>query len=154
MSGLNRIKKSATKYEENLKYRMYANMTPQQIENAIQIALDTQRKDLINEFSKKITELEKKHTDRLDYTATSITEIISVEFIYEFANQLDFWNLEVNDEEDEYRKESMRFRVAETYENTMKSIEAYKNIKTSKKAHKIFKDKKKRITKEFDIHWK
>ena len=147
MSSLNKLKKNAMN-------QMYKNMTPQQIKDAIQIALDTQRKELIKEFNERLATLEKKYNNGLDYTASSITELISVEFIYELANQFEFWDLEVNDEDDKYRKESARYRIRETYENAMKSIKVYTDIKLSKKAHKIYKDKKKRITQEFEIDWK
>lgn len=150
MSGLNKIKKSVAKFELN---NIYANMTPQQIQNAIQVALDTQRKELIEEFKKKITELEKKYNNSIDYTASSIKELILVEFLYEFANQLDFWNMPSKTKKQQHTKESMRYRVTETYMNTMKSIEAYTDIKSSKKAHKMFQEKKKIITEEFDIDW-
>ena len=80
-----------------------------------------------------------------------VVDVIAVEFLYELAAQMNYWDLKGNTDEDNYIKESIKFRVREIFTNTMDKIQNYGESKYKKLAHKEFEKKKKKIKKEFEI---
>lgn len=129
----------------------YSKMTPQQIQGAIQTALNAQRKEMINQFNNEFEKMENHYNRSLQINFTNVIDIISVELLYELADQMNYWNLKGETEEDQYVKESIKFRVQEIFENTMNKIQGYADMKYEKTASKEFEDKKKKIQKEFGI---
>lgn len=132
----------------------YGKMTPQQIQGAIQVALNAQKRELVNEFNIQFDKLKDEYNDSIKINFKNVIDIISVELLYELAKQMGYWDLKSDTEEDEYVKESIKFRVREIFENTMEKVQGYADMKYEKMASKEFESKKKKIRKEFEINFK
>lgn len=151
MSSLGKMRKNADKFALN---NVYSKMNPQQISNAIQLALDRQRADLVGEFNKDFKKLENEYNQNLKYNMDCVLNTISVELLYELADQMGYWDLKDETEEDKYIKESVQFRIQEIYINTMDKIEKYSKMKNEKQANRAFKSKREKVEKEFNIKFK
>lgn len=102
-------------------------------------------------FNNEFAKLENEYNRSLKINFTNVIDIISVELLYELADQMKYWDLKVETEEDQYVKDSIKFRVQEIFENTMNKIQGYADMKYEKTASKQFEDKKKKIQREFNI---
>lgn len=148
MSKLGKIRKNA---ENFMIQDVYKNMTPEQYQKAVKFAVEKTKNDLIKEFEIKYTKLQNKFTNDLKGMTGNIIDTISVELLYELANQMGYWNLKEDTEEEKYIKESVKYRIQEIYTNTMDSIKKYGNMKRESQAVRTFDKKKKKIEKEFNI---
>ena len=148
MSKYGKLRKNA----ENFAIQdVYRNMTPEQYQKAVIFAVDKTRNDLIREFEIKYNKMQTKCSEYVKSMTGSIIDTISVELLYELANQMGYWNLKDDTEEEKYIKESVKYRIQEIYTNTMDSIKKYGNMKRESQALRTFDKKKKKIEKEFDI---
>lgn len=129
----------------------YGKMTPIQIQGAIQTALAAQKRELVNQFEIEYAKMREEYNRNLRINFTNITDIVSVELLYELANQMKYWDLKVETEEDEFVRDSIKFRVREMFENTMAKINAYADMKYEAIASKEFEKRKKTIQREFGI---
>lgn len=149
MSGIGRkINKNAKEF--NI-MDAYGKMTPQQIQGAIQTALNAQRNEMLNQFDIEYTRLKNDYNRSLELNFSNVIEILSVEMLYELANQMNYWNIKGDTEEDKYVKESIKFRIREMFQNTMDMIKTYAGMKYETLASKEFENKKKKIKREFEI---
>lgn len=130
---------------------LYKNMTPEQYKIALKNAIDKTTKELTTRFEVEYEKLRKSYQQELDYNAATIMNTISVELLYEIANQIEYWDMKEETEDDIYTKESAKFRIKEIYSNTMQSIKQYATMKKGEKAFKVFEKRKKQLEKEFDI---
>lgn len=144
MSSLNKLKKNAIN-------QRYKNMTPEQVQNAINIALEQQKKDLYKLFNEKLEKLEEQHNNQVKSYSDCVMDTIIVELLYEIANQMNYWELNTKIEEDKHTKKAIKKRIQEIYSNTMESIQSYLTMKSNEKARNKFQRKKKKIEKEFKI---
>jgi len=148
MSKLGKLRKNAENFAIN---DVYKNMTPEQYQKAVRYAVDKTKNDLIKEFEIKYTKLQNKFTNDLKGMTGNIIDTISVELLYELANQMGYWELKEETEEEKYIKESVKYRIQEIYTNTMDSIKKYGKMKRESQAVRTFEKKKSKIEKEFDI---
>lgn len=102
-------------------------------------------------FNSEFTKLENEYNRSLKINFSNVIDIISVELLYELANQMNYWNLKGDTDEDNYVKESIKFRIQEIFENTMGSVQRYADMKYEKMANKEFENKKKKLKREFGI---
>lgn len=160
MSSFSRhIKKNA---ENFIIEQMYANMTPAQFKQGIEIAVAQTKKDLTERYNAEIMRMANSYNEKLkkmedDYNKEIygyggiVFDTISVELLYELANQMGYWDLKDETEDDRFIKESAKYRIKEIYHNTIQAIETYHNITAKKKCQKKFKDRKRLIEKEFEL---
>jgi hypothetical protein len=148
MSKLGKLRKNAENFAIN---DVYKNMTPEQYRNAVKYAVEKTKNDLIKEFEIKYTKLQNKFTNDLKGMTGNIIDTISVELLYELANQMGYWELKEETEEEKYIKESVKYRIQEIYTNTIDSIKKYGKMKRGSQAVRTFEKKKSKIEKEFDI---
>lgn len=148
MSKLGKLRKNS---ENFFLKEVYSKMSPQEISDAIQLALDKQKAELVNAFNKDFARLENEYNKRLNQNTHTIIDTISVELLYELANQMDYWNLKEDTEEEKYIKDSARYRIQEIYVNTIEKINKYSKMKNEKQANKSFDIRKNKIQKEFHI---
>lgn len=142
MSSLGKLRKNAQKF--NLK-QLYSNMTPEEYRNGIKMAVKSAVRDLAIEYDKNINKLKKEYENSLKYSTIYAIDTLSVELLYELANQLGCF------EENPDFLEDKIYRVKEIYENTMNSIKGYVDFKTDEEAQKEFAIKKKKVEAMFDI---
>ena len=138
------------KIQRNIINNKYSNISPKEFEKMLESAVFNTRKELKNEYDKKIDKIINDY-DRLIYSNTrNVIETIQTEFIYELASQMGYWNLK-DTKEDSYIKESAKYRIEEIYKNVFKSIEGYSKMSSNEKAQKLYKMKKNKISKEFNL---
>ena len=138
------------KIQRNIINNKYSNISPKEFEKMLESAVFNTRKELKNEYDKKIDKIINDY-DRLIYSNTrNVIETIQTEFIYELASQMGYWNLK-DSKEDSYIKESAKYRIEEIYKNVFKSIEGYSKMSSNEKAQKLYKMKKNKISKEFNL---
>ena len=125
------------------------NENPKKFEKLLEDAIYEARKEIKAEYDERLKKIEKEYKDILKINKSQNMEIIQTEFIYEIANQMDYWNMK-----DEYYKQSAKYRIAEIYRNVYNSVDNYTKISNDKDLQKIFKDKKNKINKEFDLRIK
>lgn len=142
MSSLGKIKKNAEKFELN---QIYKNMTPEQYQEGIRIAVNKAISNLAIEYDNNIKKLKQHFEYELKGCTIYAIDTLSVELLYELANQLGCF-----EENPDYLEDKI-YRVKEIYENTMDSIKKYANYKNDKQARKEFEKKKKKVEKMFDI---
>lgn len=130
---------------------MYKRMTPEQYKMGINNAIEKTKQELSKQYQVKYQKLEEDYQRILNYNTTSVIDTISVELLYEIAEQMNYWEMPNETEEDKYIKESARYRIQEIYTNTMESIKKYANMKREGQARRTFEKKKKKVEKEFDI---
>lgn len=149
MSKYSKIAKNAENFMIN---QMYTNMNPTQIKNAINLAVDTERKRLLAEYQKILDKTVKEYNEKIKENTCQAIDTISVELLYELANQLGYWDMKEETDEEKYIKDSAKFRIQEIYQNTMDSIVKYSKMKkNSNQATREFKKKYNKIEKEFNI---
>lgn len=149
MSSLQRkIRKNQENY---IITEMYKNMTPEQYKEGIDNAKMRTKIEVTNHFKNEYKKLKEDYQRKLNYNYSLALETLSVELLYEIANQMNFWNLEEETEDDKYIKDSARIRIQEIYNNTMQSIDKYASMKLDKDARKKFDKRKKQVEKEFKI---
>lgn len=144
MSKLGKLRKNAQSF--NLK-EMYSNMTPEDYRNGIKMAVESAVRDLAIEYDKNINKLKNEYESNLKYSTIYAIDTLSVELLYELANQLGCF------EENPDFLEDKIYRVKEIYENTMNSIKGYVDFKTDEEAQKEFTIKKKKVEGMFDIEF-
>lgn len=142
MSKLGKLRKNAQSF--NLK-EMYSSMTPEDYRNGIKMAVESAVRDLAIEYDKNINKLKNEYENNLRYSTIYAIDTLSVELLYELANQLGCF------EENPDFLEDKIYRVKEIYENTMNSIKGYVDFKTDEEAQKEFAIKKKKVEGMFDI---
>lgn len=142
MSSLGKLRKNAQKYNMQ---EIYNNMTPEDYKNGIKIAVENAVKNLAIEYDKNINKLKREYENNLKYSTIYAIDTLSVELLYELANQLGCF------EENPDFLEDKIYRVKEIYENTMNSIKGYVDFKTDEEAQKEFAIKKKKVEVMFDI---
>ena len=149
MSGIGRkINKNAKEFNM---LDAYGKMTPLQIQGAIQTALAAQKRELVNQFEIEYMKQREEFNRTIRHNFSNVTDIVSVELLYELANQMKYWDLKVETEEDEYVRDSIKYRVREMFENTMAKINQYADMKYEEIAAKEFEKRKKKIQREFNI---
>lgn len=151
MSSLGKYRKNADKYFLN---SVYSKMSPQEMSEYVQKALDKQKIELVGEFKKKVKKLEDEYHKDLVYNTNCMLNTISVELLYELADQMGYWNLKNDNEEDKYIKESIQTRIQEIYINTLDNIEKYSKMKNEKQATRALRNKSEKVEKEFNIKFK
>ena len=125
------------------------NENPKRFEKLLEDAIYETRKEIKAEYDERLKKIEKEYKDILKINKSQNMEIIQTEFIYEIANQMNYWDMK-----DEYYKQSAKYRIEEIYRNVYKSVDNYTKISNDKDLQKIFKDKKNKINKEFDLRIK
>ena len=148
MSKYSKIAENAEKFMIN---QMYASMNPAQIKEAINLAVNTERKRILEEYQKIMDKTVKECNEKINGNTRQAIDTISVELLYELANQLGYWDMKEDTEEEKYIKDSAKFRIQEIYQNTMDSIIKYSKMKKNNQAIREFKKMYKKIEKEFDI---
>lgn len=142
MSKLKKIRKNINNYELQ---QLCNNMTPEQYRQGVKIAVETTKKQLTYEFQKKFEKLANEYNRNLKEGITLSIDTISVELLYELANQLGCF------EKDPDFLEDKIFRVQEIYDNTMNAIKKYAEYKNDNQARKKFEAKRKKVEKMFNI---
>jgi glutamine synthetase type III len=123
---------------------VYKNMTPEQYQKGIERAINLTKQELNKDFQYQYEKLCNKFNREMHIQAGQIIDTISVELIYELANQMHAF-----DEEDEEIRNQIIEKVQEIYENTMSSIKKYSSYKNDWQASKEFEKRKKKIEKYF-----
>ena len=142
MSSLGKIRKNAQKF--NIE-QMYSNMTPEDYKNGIRTAVNGTIKELNIKYQENINKLKMEYEENLRYSTIYAIDTLSVELLYELANQLGCF-----DKEPEFLEDKI-YRVKEIYQNTMDSIKKYASYKTDNQAQREYNKKKKKVEKMFDI---
>lgn len=151
--NMSKYSKIAQNAENFLINQMYASMGPAQIRNAIDLAVNTERKRLLDEYTKIVDKTAKEYNEKIRLNTRQAIDTISVELLYELANQLGYWDMKEETEEEKYIKASAKFRIQEIYNNTINSITKYSKMKAGNKASREFKKKYNKLEKEFDIEF-
>ena len=144
MSSIGKLRKNAENYRIN---EIYKNMTPEQYREGIRIAVKNTTETLTAEYDAKLKKIANESNTHIQAGMRMAIDTISVELLYELANQLECFVTEPEFLEDKIN------RVQEIYENTMKAIENYTNYKKVGKARKEFEAKKKKLEKMFNIEF-
>lgn len=153
MSSLGKIQKNADKYRLE---ELYKNMTPELYQEGIRKAVNSATSELANqydialekttnEYNEKLKKVQEQANLRIDETRRLVTNIISVELLYELGNQLECFK-----EDAEYLEQKIEV-VQNIYQNTMDSIYKYVDGKDSKQSYKEFQKKKKKVAEIFGI---
>lgn len=148
MSKYSKIAKNAENFMID---EMYANMKPNEIKNAIKLAVNTERERIYKEYQKLLDKTVKECNEKIKENTCQAIDTISIELLYELANQMDYWNMKEDTDEEKYIRDSVKYRIQEVYQNTIDSVIKYSKMKNSKQATKEFKKKYNKIQKEFDI---
>lgn len=148
MSKYSKIAKNAENFMIN---QMYASMNPTQIKDAINLAVETERKILLKNQQKIVDNITKEYNEKLTTNTLRALDTISVELLYELATQLGYWDMKEDTEEERYIKESAKYRIQEIYNNTIASVNKYSKMKNSNQVTREFKKKYNKIEKEFNI---
>lgn len=143
---LKKIQKNAADF--TLK-QFYQNMTPEQYQKGIQVAIERTKKELTAEFEKKYKKLVNEFNYNLKDSIGVAIDTISVELLYELAIQMNAF-----DEEDEEIRNQIVDKVQEIYENTMNSIKKYSSYKNDRQASREFEKRKNKIEKYFKLKFK
>ena len=147
MSKLGKLRKNAEAYEID---RFYKEMTPEQYKCGIQTAIKRTQDNMLERFEVEYNKLRKQYEDSIKGGIDSAIDTLSVELLYELANQMGFWKME-DSEENEYVRESIKERVQEIFTNSMNAIKHYADMKTENQARREFQKKKKQVIKYFKI---
>ena len=144
MSSISRqIRKNAEEFELR---KFYNQMTPEQYQQGIKIAINRTRKEMIEEFQKKYDKLLNECNYNLKEGMGIAIDTISIELLYELGVQMNAF-----DEEDPEIRAQIIDKVQEIYENTMKAIEKYSKYKNDKQAKKEYQKRKNKVLKFFKI---
>lgn len=144
MSSIGKLRKNAENYRIN---EIYRSMTPEQYREGIRIAVKNATETLTTEYDAKLQKIANESNTHIQAGMRMAIDTISVELLYELANQLECFVSEPQFLEDKIK------RVQEIYENTMKAIENYTIYTKTGKARKEFEAKKKKLEKMFNIEF-
>ena len=137
MSSIGKLRKNAENYRLN---EIYKNMTPEQYQQGIQLAIRNTQAELATEYNTKLQKMQDKIREdthkKMDSLVNVAINMTSVEFLYEIAKQLDCF---IDKPENMNQKIDL---VQEISENVMKNIQDYHKKDFEKKrqlVEKIFK---------------
>ena len=126
----------------------YKNMSPEDYQYGIESAIKKTEESLAKQYNDKYQKLTESFKSELKDGIKMAIDTISVELLYELANQMDVFT-----EEDEYLLNQKIDKVQEIYINTMETIKKYNNYKNNNQAHREFERKKKKVEKLFSIEF-
>lgn len=137
MSSIGKLRKNAENYRLS---EIYKNMTPEQYQQGIQLAIRNTQAELATEYNTKLQKMQDKIREdthkKMDSLVNVAINMTSVEFLYEIARQLDCF---IDKPENMDQKIDL---VQEISENVMKNIQDYHKKDFEKKrqlVEKIFK---------------
>lgn len=110
-----------------------------------------EKEELIRKYEIEKEKIIKDYEDLLKYNLINVIDTMQVEFIYELSNQMNYWNMKENSDQDIYYKKSAKYRIEEIYHNIFKTMNNYSKMKNDKQVQKVFKMKKNKIRNEFDL---
>lgn len=142
MSSLSKLRKNAENYKIN---QFYQNMTPEQYQEGIRIAIQKTTDDLTRKYNANLERLKEEANRNISQSATLAIDTISVELLYELGNQLGCF-----EENPEYLDQKIE-TVQRIYENTMNAISKYTKYKKGNQARKDFEKKKHKVQKMFNV---
>lgn len=142
MSSYSKLVKNAEKFKME---QMYNNMTPEQYKEGIRNAVKISTENLAKEYDKQIRKIQEQANFEINQGIKFSINIISVELLYEIANQMECFV-----DEPEYLDQKID-KIQAIYENTLNVIENYTNYKKQGQARKDFEKKQKIIEKMFNI---
>ena len=145
MSSYGKLRKNA---ENFIIKDVYKNMTPEQYQKGIQIAINRTKVELTKEFEIKYNKLVNKFANEIQESMSIVIDTISVELLYELATQMNAFDCE-----DEEIRNQIIDKVQEIYSNTMESLKKYAKYKNDRPATKEFKKRKDKIEKMFKIEF-
>ena len=140
---LKKIQKNAADFTLR---QFYQNMTPEQYQKGIEHAVNLTKQELSKDFEYKYKKLCNRFNEEMHIQAGQIIDTISIELIYELANQMHAF-----EETDEEIKTQIIAKVQEIYENTMNQIKNYASYTQDDRASKEFKKKKQKVLKMFHL---
>ena len=139
MSSIGKLRKNAENYKLN---EIYRNMTPEQYQRGIQLAIQNTQNELVAEYNLKLQKMQDKiitdMTKKMDNLVSVAVNMTSIEFLYELGKQLDCF-IDVP----EYMDQKIDL-VQEISEHIMINIENYDKEAFNKKrklVEQIFKIK-------------
>lgn len=144
MSSLSKLRKNAENYKIN---QFYQNMTPEQYQEGIRIAIQKTTDDLTRQYNENLERLKEEANRNISQSATLAIDTISVELLYELGNQLGCF-----EENPEYLDQKID-TVQRIYENTMNAINKYTRYKKGNQARKDFEKKKHKVEKMFKVEF-
>ena len=144
MSSLSKLKKNAENYKIN---QFYQNMTPEQYQEGIRIAIQKTTNDLTKQYNENLERLKEEANRNISQSATLAIDTISVELLYELGRQLGCF-----EENAEYLEEKID-KVRDIYINTMEAINKYTKYKKGNQARKDFEKKKRTVQKMFKVEF-
>ena len=90
MSSIGKLRKNAENYRLN---EIYKNMTPEQYQQGIQLAIRNTQAELVTEYNTKLQKMQDKIREdthkKMDSLVNVAINMTSVEFLYEIGRQLD-----------------------------------------------------------------
>jgi len=144
-SSYKKLEKRAQEYKIK---EFYKNMSPKDYQYGIESAIKKTEENLARQYNDKYQKLTESFKLELRDGIKMAIDTISVELLYELANQMDVFT-----EEDEYLLNQKIDKVQEIYINTMETIKKYNNYKNNNQAHREFERKKKKVEKLFSIEF-
>lgn len=144
-SSYKKLEKRAQEYKIK---EFYKNMSPEDYQYGIESAIKKTEESLAKQYNDKYQKLTESFKSELKDGIKMAIDTISVELLYELANQMDVFT-----EEDEYLLNQKIDKVQEIYINTMETIKKYNNYKNNNQAHREFERKKKKVEKLFSIEF-
>ena len=144
MSSLSKLRKNAENYKIN---QFYQNMTPEQYQEGIRIAIQKTTNDLTKQYNENLERLKEEANRNISQSATLAIDTISVELLYELGRQLGCF-----EENAEYLEEKID-KVRDIYINTMEAINKYTKYKKGNQARKDFEKKKHKVQKMFKVEF-
>lgn len=144
MSSLSKLKKNVENYKIN---QFYQNMTPEQYQEGIRIAIQKTTDDLTKQYNENLERLKEEANRNISQSATLAIDTISVELLYELGRQLGCF-----EENAEYLEEKID-KVRDIYINTMEAINKYTKYKKGNQARKDFEKKKRKVEKMFKVEF-
>lgn len=144
MSSIGKLRKNAENYKIN---QFYQNMTPEQYQEGIRIAIQKTTDDLTRQYNENLERLKEEANRNISQSATLAIDTISVELLYELGNQLGCF-----EENPEYLDQKID-TVQRIYENTMNAINKYTRYKKGNQARKDFEKKKHKVQKMFKVEF-
>ena len=144
MSSIGKLRKNAENYKIN---QFYQNMTPEQYQEGIRIAIQKTTDDLTRQYNENLERLKAEANRNISQSATLAIDTISVELLYELGRQLGCF-----EENAEYLEEKID-KVRDIYINTMEAINKYTKYKKGNQARKDFEKKKRTVQKMFKVEF-
>ena len=128
MSSIGKLRKNAENYKLN---EIYRNMTPEQYQRGIQLAIQNTQNELVAEYNLKLQKMQDKiitdMTKKMDNLVSVAVNMTSIEFLYELGKQLDCFI-----DDPEYMDQKIDL-VQEISEHIMINIENYDKEAFNKK---------------------